>query len=93
MFQQISIDWARSSTLPLGSLSSPALGGQMLNDDFNGTGGVHMNWIQILGPSGAVVEKPHNLTITDSTGSTAGIASSLPSSVFNPEGVVTTSQM
>jgi hypothetical protein len=92
MLQQIRLDRTRLGTLALGSLSSPALGGQILNDDFNGTGGVPMNWIQILGPSGAVVEKPRNLTITDSTGSTAGIASSLPSSVFNPQGVVTTNQ-
>jgi hypothetical protein len=92
MFQQISFDRTCLGTLALGSLSSPALGGQILQDDFNGTGGVPKNWIQILGPSGAVVEKPGNLTITDSKGSTAGIASSLPSSVFNPQGVVTTSQ-
>jgi hypothetical protein len=92
MFQQISFDRTCLGTLALGSLSRPALGGQILNDDFNGTGGVPKNWIQILGPSGAVVENPGNLTITDSNGSTAGIASSLSSSVFDPQGVETTSQ-
>jgi hypothetical protein len=92
MLQQISLDRTCLGTLDLGRFSRPAPGGQILLDDFNGTGGVPKNWIQILGPSGAVVEKPGNLTITDSTGSTAGIASSLPSSVFDPRGVVTTSQ-
>jgi hypothetical protein len=78
--------------LALGGLSSPAFGGQILQDNFNGTGGVPKNWVQILGSSGAVVEKPHNLTITDSTGSSAGITSTLPSSVFDPHAVVTTNQ-
>ena len=48
--------------------------------------------MQILGSAGAVVEKPHNLTITDATGTSAGIASTLPSSVFDPHAVVTTNQ-
>jgi hypothetical protein len=75
-----------------GGLSRPASSGQILFDDFNGTGGVPTNWVQILGAAGDIEETPHNLTITDSTGNYAGIASSLPTSVFNPQGVVTTNQ-
>jgi hypothetical protein len=90
MFQQISLDPTRLGTLALGSLSSPALGGQILNDDFNGTGGVPKNWVQILGATGDVTEKPQNLTMTDSTESSAGIAS-LVSLVVKPQEVMTTS--
>jgi hypothetical protein len=90
MFQQISLDPTRLGTLALGSLSSPALGGQILNDDFKDTGGVPKNWIQILGATGDVTEKPQNLTMTDSTGSSAGIAS-LVSLVVKPQEVMTTS--
>jgi hypothetical protein len=63
----------------------------ILSDDFNGTGGVPKNWTQILGAPGDVVEKVHNLTITDSTGKQAGIASNPSKSVpFDPQGVTTT---
>jgi parallel beta-helix repeat protein len=64
----------RSATLTRRRLSSPASTGQILSHNFNGTGGVPKHWIQILGPSGAVIEKRNNVTITDSTESTAGIA-------------------
>jgi hypothetical protein len=92
MFQRMRRILPCLGILALCGLSSPAFSGQILQDNFNGTGGVPKNWEQILGSSGAVVEKPHDLTITDSTGTSAGIASILPSSVFDPRGVVTTNQ-
>jgi hypothetical protein len=52
MFQQISLVPTYLGTLALRGLSSPALGSQILHDDFNGNGGVPKNWIQILGASG-----------------------------------------
>jgi hypothetical protein len=92
MFQRMSLVRSCLGILALCGLSSPAFSAQILFDNFNGTGGVPTNWMQILGASGDIKEKPHNLTITDSTGHSAGIASILPSSVFNPQGVVTTNQ-
>jgi hypothetical protein len=92
MFQRIGLVRHCLVTLAFCGLSSPAFSGEILFDDFNGTGGVPKNWMQILGKSGDVKEKPHDLTITDSTGKFAGIASTLPSSAFNPQGVVTTAQ-
>jgi hypothetical protein len=74
----------------LGGLSSQASIGQILFDDFNGTGGVPKNWLQIPGDQGDVTEKPHDLTITDPTGASNGIV--LPSSNFPPQGVKTTIQ-
>jgi hypothetical protein len=65
--------------------------GPILSDNFNGTGGVPKNWTQILGHAGDIQEKPHALTITDSTGGSAGIAS--VASGFNPQKVVTTDQV
>jgi hypothetical protein len=79
--------------LALCCLASPAPGGQILSDNFNGTGDVPKNWQQILGASGDIKEKPQDLAITDSTGGSAGIVSSLSTSVFNPQSVVTTSQV
>src|SRR5512132_1036120 len=67
-------------------------GGSMttvLSDNFNSnSGGVPANWTQILDPGGSIVEKKNDLTITDTTGNTAGIASS--QTKYNPEGVVST---
>src|SRR5512132_4101919 len=67
-------------------------GGSMttvLSDNFNSnSGGVPANWTQILDPGGSIVEKKNDLTITDTTGNTAGIASS--KTTYNPEGVVST---
>jgi hypothetical protein len=82
---------ARAATLDWRGLSSPAATGQILFDNFPGTGHVPKNWMQILGQNGDIKEMPKNLTITDSTGNFAGIASTLPSSVFSPLGVATTS--
>jgi hypothetical protein len=73
--------------------SRRAATGQILSDNFNGTGGVPKNWVQILGVANDVKETPGNLTITDSTGNSSAIASSLPSSVFSPVGVMTTDQV
>jgi hypothetical protein len=92
MFPRIGLVRYGLVTLAFCCFSSPAFSGEILFDDFNGTGGVPKNWMQILGKSGDVKEQPHDLTITDSTGKFAGIASTLPSSAFNPQGVVTTVQ-
>jgi len=92
MFQRMSLVRSCLGMLALCGLSSPSFIGQVLFDDFNGTGAVPKNWTQILGAPGDIKEKPHDLTITDSKGTFAGIASTLPTSVFNPEGVVTTNQ-
>ena len=81
----------RQATLTRRLLSRAATGA-ILSDNFNGTGGVPKNWQQILGAAGNISERPGNLTITDSTGTSAGMVSILPSSVFNPQGLVTTSQ-
>ena len=60
----------------------------VLSDNFNSnSGGVPANWTQILDPGGSIVEKKNDLTITDTTGNTAGIASK---TTYNPEGVVST---
>ena len=61
-----------------------------VSDKFNGTGGVPENWAQILGATGDIQDKPQDLSITDSTGQSAGIASTLATSSFDPRGVVTT---
>jgi len=90
MFPRMSLVRPRLGTLELCGLSGPAFGGQILFDNFNGTGGVPKNWIQIPGTQGVVVEKPQNLTITDSTGASTGI---LASTVFDPRTVVTTFQV
>jgi hypothetical protein len=92
MFQQINLVRSCLGILAFCCLSNPAFSGPILSNNFNGTGGVPTNWTQIRGVTGDVKETPHHLTITDSTGSSAGIASSLLSSVFDPQGVVTTSK-
>jgi hypothetical protein len=80
----------RYATLTRRGLTRPAFTGQILSDDFNGTGGVPKNWKRFAGPAGAVVEKPHNLTVTDSAGNSAGIASTAKTVPFSPVGVTTT---
>jgi hypothetical protein len=73
-----------------GPAPRPRRGGpQTFSDSFNGSGGVPKNWTQILGAAGDITEKPQNVTINDSTGHSAGIASS--TFAFNPVGVITTS--
>ena len=52
-----------------------------------------MHWERFTGSAGAVVEKPHNLTIRDSTGSTAGILSTASTVPFDPQRVVTTERL
>ena len=60
----------------------------VLSDNFNSnSGGVPANWTQILDPNGSIIEKTNDLTITDATGNTAGIASK---TTYNPEKVVST---
>jgi hypothetical protein len=62
--------------------------GSVLVDSFDSdSGGVPAHWSQILDPHGSVVEKLHDVTITDTTGNHVGIASN---TTFDPEGVVTT---
>ncbi len=59
-------------------------------DHFNGRGGIPTNWTQFEGQPGDIVEKPHNLAITDSGGGSAGIVSTARTVPFNPVGVKTT---
>src|SRR5262249_23559760 len=59
-------------------------------DHFNGKGAIPTNWKLFAGHPGDVVEKPHNLTVTDSTGNSAGIASTAKTMPFNPVGAKTT---
>ena len=80
----------RKATLTRRSLARPASTGQILFENFNGTGGVPTHWKQFEGQPGDVVEKRHNLTVTDSTGNSAGIASTAKTVPFNPVGVTTT---
>ena len=80
----------RNGILTRGSPSSRMATGQILFEKFHGTGGVPTHWKQFEGQPGDVVEKRHNLTITDSTGNSAGIASTAKTVPFNPVGVKTT---
>ncbi len=81
---------APKATLTRRGPSRPASTGPILVDHFNGKGGVPANWKQFAGQPGDVVEKLHNLTITDSTGMSAGITSNVTKTVpFNPVGVKT----
>jgi hypothetical protein len=80
----------RGATLSRRALSRPASTGRILVDDFNGKGGIPTNWKQFAGQPGDVVEKLHKLTITDSTGNSAGIAATARTVPFNPVGVTTT---
>jgi hypothetical protein len=66
---------------------------QSFFDDFDATNkGVPKNWRLFSGVAGDVNETPQDLTLSDSTGDTTGIYSTLPSSVFNPAAVATTIQ-
>jgi hypothetical protein len=80
------------ATLTRRGVSSPSSSRQILFDDFDGNGSVPRNWRQIFGEAGDIEEQPYWLTITDSKGVSAGIASTLPSASFSPLGVVTTIQ-
>jgi hypothetical protein len=63
---------------------------QSFFDDFDATDkGVPKNWMLFSGVAGDVNEVPQDLTLTDSTGDSAGIYSTLSSSVFNPATVAT----
>jgi hypothetical protein len=79
----------RRATIARRGLSGPAATGAILNQTFNGNG-FPSGWQQFL--PGVVGESPKTfLTITDSTGRHAGIASNPTKTVpFNPMGVVTT---
>ena len=81
---------ARNAILIRRSPSSRTATGQILVDKFDGTRGVPKNWKQFEGQPGDVVEKRHNLTITDTAGSSAGIVSTAKTLPFNPVGVNTT---
>jgi hypothetical protein len=73
--------------------SSPASTVPSFFDDFDATKkGVPTNWMLFSGLAADVNEMPMDLTLTDSTGDSAGIYSTLPSSVFNPGTVATTIQ-
>jgi hypothetical protein len=80
---------ARHATLTWRGRSSPAAPVQILNQTFNGDG-FPSGW-QKFQP-GEVAQSPKTfLTITDSTGLSAGIAANATTTVpFNPVGVVTT---
>ncbi len=80
----------RNATLTWGGLSRPVSTSTIVVDHFNGKGAIPTNWKQFAGQPGDVVEKLHNLTITDSTGNSAGIASTAKTVPFNPVGVKTT---
>jgi hypothetical protein len=87
-FESIRVSTAAGHPLRKAPAPGPRRSGaQSFSDSFNGSGGVPKNWTQILGAAGDVTEKPHDLTIKDSTGQSAGIASS--TFAFNPQGVVT----
>jgi hypothetical protein len=73
--------------------SSPASTVQSFFDDFDATNkGVPKNWMLFSGLAADVNELPMDLTFTDSRGDSAGIYSTLPSSVFKPATVATTIQ-
>ena len=66
----------------------------VLSYTFDGnSGGVPKNWTQILepAPGGSIVEGKTDVTITDTTGNSTGIASS--TTTYDPEGVVSTIQV
>ena len=72
--------------------SRRAATGTIVDDTFDVTvkGGVPTNWAQFAGNPGDVVETAKNhLTITDSSGNTAGIMSTAKTVPFAPEGVTT----
>jgi hypothetical protein len=70
--------------------SRPASTVQSFFDDFDATNkGVPKNWMLFSGVAGDVNEMPEDLTLTDSSGDSTGIYSTLPSSVFNPATVAT----
>ena len=81
---------AREATLIWRGRARPVSTRRIVVDHFNGTGGIPANWAQFEGQPGDVVEKPHNLTITDSAGNSAGIVSTAKTVPFNPVGVKTT---
>jgi hypothetical protein len=75
------------------SSSSSASTGQSFFDDFDATNkGVPKNWTLFSGLPADVNEMPQDLTLTDANGDSAGIYSTLPSSVFHPVTASTTIQ-
>ncbi len=71
-------------------LASTALGGQVLFDNFNATGNIPAGWVPILGGSTSnIVEKPQNLTLTDTSGAGTGIASTTAAINFKKVGTAT----
>jgi CSLREA domain-containing protein len=81
---------AREATLIWRGLTRPVSTRPIVVDHFKGKGGVPTNWKKFEGQPGDVVERPHNLTITDSTGDSAGITSTAKTVPFNPVGAKTT---
>ncbi len=81
---------ARDATLLWRGHARPVSTRRIIVDHFNGKGGIPTNWTQFEGQPGDVVEKRHNLTITDSAGNSAGIVSTAKTVPFNPVGVKTT---
>jgi hypothetical protein len=77
------------ATLTRRSLSGHAATGPILNQTFNVNGKVPSGWTQFL-PGNVVESSKTFLTITDSTGMSAGIMANVTKTVpFNPVGVVT----
>jgi hypothetical protein len=80
---------ARNAVLARLGLSSPAATGPILSQTFNVNGKVPTGWTQFL-PGDVVESSKTFLTITDSSGNSAGIAANPTKTVpFNPVGVVT----
>jgi hypothetical protein len=73
--------------------SRSASTGQSFFDDFDAPNkGVPKNWMLLSGLAADVNEAPQDLTLTDASGDSAGIYSTLPSSVFHPVTLSTTIQ-
>jgi hypothetical protein len=68
------------------------LSGSILSDTFLGTAVPPQNWMEFSGGAHDIAHTPGVVTMTDSTGNTTGIVSTLPTSAFSPvgNGVMTT---
>jgi hypothetical protein len=94
MLHRMSLVWSCLGILSLCGFSNPAFGGQILKDTFSSQSSFPSfpkNWTLLIGAKGDInVVSNGHLVMTDSTGTGAGIVSSLSSSIFNPVGFTTT---
>jgi hypothetical protein len=94
MLHRMSLVWSCLGILSLCGFSYPAFGGQILKDTFSSQSSFPSfpkNWTLLIGAKGDInVVSNGHLVMTDSTGTGAGIVSSLSSSIFNPVGFTTT---